>query len=190
MARTLVDIAASDSFMRAIGMIDNALRAPRAGEFRHSMGIRPLTREDLADALRGRPNARGLTKAKRAFDFGDGLSDSLGESISRVQFLMLGIPAPELQVPFYDEYGLIGYADFYWRYLDLIGEFDGWIKYKDRRYLRGQLPEEVFRAEKIREDRMRRFSSGFVRWDWATAFNRQLLLQRVAPFGLVPARTR
>jgi hypothetical protein len=101
---------------------------------------------------------------------------------------LLRFPAPQLQVPFYDEEGFIGYADFYWPELGLIGEFDGAVKYRDKVYLRGRLPEVVVIDEKRREDRMRRVSSSFARWDWATALDRRLLAQRLTPFGLMPSR--
>ena len=104
-----------------------------------------------------------------------------------MQFHALGFPAPELQVPFYDERGFIGCVDFYWRHLGLVGEFDGHVKYRNAVYLRGRLPEEVVIAEKQREDRIRRVTKGFVRWDWRTAMDRAALAERVRPFGLVAA---
>jgi hypothetical protein len=116
------------------------------------------------------------------------MSESPGESISRVQFHLLGFPPPELQVPFYDEQGLIGYADFYWPELDLVGEFDGDVKYLGETYRRGRLPEEVVKAEKDREDRMRRVVRAFDRWDWEVALDQRRLALRLRPHGLVAIR--
>jgi hypothetical protein len=179
-----VDIAMTSSFARAVGMADDAMRPPARGEYR--FGTDAVDRAALITMLDDRQQHRGATKARRALDFADGLSGSPGESVSRVNFHLVGIAPPLLQVPFYDSLGLIGYADFYWPNLDLIGEFDGRVKYRAQIYLRGRLPEEVVWAEKQREDRLRRVSSGLVRWGWDVATRPRALVERLAPYGLAP----
>jgi hypothetical protein len=150
--------------------------------------VAPLVKTDVIAALTESDLVFGTIRAERAIAFSDGSCDSPGESVSRVQFHLMGYPPPELQVPFFDEQGFIGYADFYWPELDLIGEFDGDVKYLGSTYRRGRLPEEVVLAEKRREDRMRRVVRSFVRWDWAVANNQAKLAARVAPHGLLPLR--
>ena len=141
--------------------------------------------EAVLDALTPYPSS---VRARKVIDFSTGKSGSLGESLSRVQFHALGIVPPELQVPFHDGDGLIGYADFYWPELDLIGEFDGEVKYRDKRYLRGTLPIDALIREKVREDRLRRVVRAFTRWGWSTALDSARLEQHLAPFGLMRSR--
>jgi hypothetical protein len=186
LARTVLDIAMTVPYARAVCMIDDALRPPEKGD--HRFGLVTLEKSELLALLGTRDRNRGAAKAARAVDFSTSLSGSIGESISRINFQLLRLPAPELQVPFFDEDGLIGYVDFYWPHLGLIGEFDGRVKYRGEYYLRGRLPEDVVWAEKLREDRLRRVSDGFVRWNWSIARDRARLQQRVAALGLLPQR--
>ncbi|MBX3098969.1 MAG: hypothetical protein KF761_05260 [Salinibacterium sp.] len=171
LARTLAEIACGPSFARAVGMLDDGLRQPVPGEFRS--GRTAPTREQVIGELESLGRIAGRARAARAIDFADPASGSLGETVSRVQMLALGIPLPEIQVPFYDRLGLIGITDFYWRELGLIGEFDGHSKYGDRRRFDTHLTaEEVLVAEKEREDRLRAVAGGIVRWGWRVAMNR------------------
>ena len=188
LARTVVDVSSRTNFTRAVCMVDAALRPPRKGEFRYTHGIAATSIERLCDLLASLAPFPGLARAKLAVAFGSPLSDSIGESISRVQMHLLGFPPPMLQVPFYDSEGLIGYVDFYWPEFGLIGEFDGRVKYGDKTYARGQLPEQVVWAEKLREDRLRRQVRSLARWDWEVANNQRLLSERLRSHGLPLAR--
>ena len=62
------------------------------------------------------------------------------------------------------------------------------MKYRDERYLRGRLPEDVVIAEKYREDRMRAAVRSFARWDWSVANDRARLAERLRPLGLMRLR--
>ena len=78
-----------------------------------------------------------------------------------------GLPAPDLQWDVRDSSGnLIGRCDFAWRGGQLLGEFDGQIKYG--RLLRPgeQAGDAVFR-EKRREDALRDTGARLIRWVWA-----------------------
>ena len=77
------------------------------------------------------------------------------ETFSRLAFIEGGLPEPILQQAFYDDDGLIGYADMWWPSLNVIGEADGLIKYATR--------ADVIK-EKLREDRLRARGPGVVRW--------------------------
>jgi hypothetical protein len=183
--RTLVDVACTTPFVRAVAMIDHALRPEREGEPRWSLGF-PLVEKaaprTLMDTLEP---YRGLVSARRAVDFADGGAGSPAESFGRVQFHALGLPPPELQVPFFDESGLIGYADFYWREIDLLGEVDGRSKYAaSRQFQRGITPDELLWQEKRREDRLRRVVRSVVRLDWEIISDRRALAARMAQGGL------
>ena len=183
--RTLVDIACTAPFVRAIAMIDHALRPEREGEPRWSLGIPLVGKTALQTQIDTLEPYRGLVSARRAVDFADGGAGSPAESFARVQFHALKLPPPELQVPFFDDVGLIGYADFYWRQLDLVGEVDGRSKYGADRHFQRDVPvEHLVWREKHREDRMRRVAKSFVRLDWETIADRLALAQRMAAHGL------
>jgi len=90
----------------------------------------------------------------------DGRSGSVGESRGRWLFHTLHLPCPELQHEVRDHRGeLIGIADWWWEEHNLLGEFDGAVKY-GRLLKPGQEPGDVVFAEKRREDRMREARDG------------------------------
>lgn len=152
--RTVVDLALSEPFPRAVVAADWAL----------AQGVRRAELAALLDALdAGRPRPR----AERVIAFADGRAGSPGESLSRALIHELGFPAPELQVPFRDRRGLIGIVDFYWPASALIGEFDGAVKYVDGAMLAGRSPADVLIAEKRREDRLRAKGPRVLRWVWS-----------------------
>ncbi len=93
------------------------------------------------------------------------------ESISRFHLCQEGLPEPDLQVPFYDADGLIGYVDMAWPGLKVIGEADGLGKYRSGQDLI---------AEKIREDRLRALGWIVVRWTWEEIFrNPRAVAERI-----------
>ena len=188
LARTVIDISCTTSFARAVCMVDDALRPPQEGDFRHALGIPAITPIELAAQIAQLAPYYGSARASRVIEFASGRSGSPGESLSRVNIHVLGFPAPQLQVPFSDDEGFIGYVDFYWPELDLIGEFDGEMKYRDPRYLRGRSTQQAVIDEKYREDRLRRVCRALARWDWMTAQNRDLLAARLSPHGLIRTR--
>jgi len=188
LARTVIDISCTTSFARAVGMADNALRPPDEGGFRHRIGIAPVTHLELTQLLTSLDPYYASARATRVLEFADGRSASLGESLSRVNIHFLGFPPPQLQVPFSDSDGFIGYVDFYWPELDLIGEFDGYVKYREARYLNGRSAADAVIDEKVREDRLRRVCRAFARWDWAVARDRLRLAERLGAHGLIRTR--
>ena len=188
LARTVVDVSARCDFARAVCMIDAALGAAERSTFRRVHGIAPASRERIDELVAGMAPFPGIARAKLAVAFGDPLSGSIGESLSRVQMHLLGFPPPMLQVPFRDAQGLIGVVDFFWPEYSLIGEFDGRVKYRDKTYARGRLPEEVVWAEKLREDRLRAQVRSLARWDWRVANDQRLLAERLRAHGLPLAR--
>jgi hypothetical protein len=111
--------------------------------------------------------APGVRRATRVLAFADGLSESVGESRSRVVLHRLGLPAPDLQPRILRTDGtVIGRCDFGWERFRTVGEFDGHIKYG--RLLRpGQEAGDVVFAEKRREDEIRDHEWEVARWTWA-----------------------
>lgn len=171
-ARTVVDLARTGSLPTAVAAADHALR--------HGLcGVMDLNRE--ADAVPRR--ARGRPLAALVAELADGDSMSAGESLSRVQMFLLGLPRPRLQVPHDDEVGPIGLVDFDWE--GVVGEFDGKVKY---RVPEGAGPEEaaeIVWREKRREDRLR-VGSRVARWTWDIALERSRLGQVLAAQGVRP----
>lgn len=179
--RTLIDVARTSPFDRAVTMIDYALRGlTAAGERTYK-----VERADVHTALHESGTLRGLGKAARALAFADGLSGSSAESFCRVQFMAIGLPPPVLQKEIFDERGSIGYVDFYWPELDLVVEYDGRGKYGEgRNFQRGISSERVLWEEKVREDRIRRVVRSFSRLINEAVGNRAALVQHLRPFGL------
>ena len=177
LARTLVDVAMTASFLVAVTMIDHALRTERVRELAaQERGIRlstALTKADLyAELATDLPGTR-RSKAERAIAFATDLSANPGETLSRVRICELGFEVPELQVCFPNIGGHTYWVDYYWRRIRKIGEFDGTLKYTRGTVLGDRDPAEVLLAEKAREDALRQHPGceSFDRWDWDTAIS-------------------
>jgi hypothetical protein len=82
------------------------------------------------------------------------LSESPGETRTRVLIHRLGFAPPVLQVRFVDEYGEM-FPDFFWPDVEVALEFDGKVKYTRGEFTGGD-PSGVVWREKLREDRLRR----------------------------------
>ena len=189
LARTIVDLSCTTAFVRAVTMADAALQEPRAAGIRAELGVPAVTQFQLLQALGSLLPYPGSARARLAIQFADGSSGSPGESFCRVQFHALGLPAPELQVEIFDEFGSIGFADFYWPHLGLVCEYDGRSKYGARRQFQRNISgEQVLWQEKVREDRMRRVVAGFARLTSEVVRDRHTLADYLRPYGLVPQR--
>jgi hypothetical protein len=161
--RTAIDVARTVSFERAVAILDAALR----------LGAEPSLLDEIATAAAGRKGAR---VAREALTFADGRSESVGESISRVRILQVGLPSPELQVEVFTPSGIwVARGDFGWRGKRVIGEFDGKVKYVGT-------PEEVANAvmrEKAREQAIRDAGWWVVRWSWKDLANPTSFRRRI-----------
>lgn len=174
LARTLIDVAASSSFLVAVTMIDHALRveSERANEARRAgRACSVLTKDELYEELVAVNPRRGAKQAERAIAFANPLAANPGESLSRVRIVELGFEVPELQVSFPNIDGNDYVVDFFWRRIRKIGEFDGMLKYTRGAVLGNRDPAEVVVAEKLREDALRRHVNSFGRWVWDTAIS-------------------
>jgi hypothetical protein len=170
--RTVLDLAATEPFPEAVVALDWALaRVPR---------------ERLHEVLEEWGPVYRRRRIEAALAFADGASGSAGESLSRVRIHEARLPAPVLQHAFFDARGLIGYVDFWWPDLGLIGEFDGLKKYREAELLAGRTPGQVVIDEKLREDRLRTATAHprVTRWTWATAFEPGALARHLAIAGL------
>ena len=150
--RSVVESACTTSFEVAVVSVDAALRQY------------DVSRDDVRHLLHAHEFWPGSATARAALRFGNRLSESVGESRLRVLLHEHGLPAPELQVEFYDSDGFVGRVDFHFPAYDTVVEFDGLLKYG------GGSPEVLIR-EKRREDRLRALGLMVVRTDWSD-FNR------------------
>lgn len=116
--RTVLDLGRTSGFVSAVIAADDALH-------------RVLTTPDvLAAALEGMHRTPGSRSAARVVAFADGRSESVGESRSRVLLAEARLPAPDLQVAVYaDDGDFLGRGDFGYREKQVLGEFDGRVKY-------------------------------------------------------------
>jgi hypothetical protein len=185
--RTLAEYVGQTSFTSAVVALDWAFRAATPDDPKPATD--PARILETADAL---GMVRGRRKLTRAVAFADPRSGSPGESASRVGMHVMGIPAPELQVEFRDSRGRIGYVDFWWKELGLIGEFDGLVKYTNQQFRKGRSIDEIVVAEKQREDRLRALPEvrGVVRWVWAEALTPHALGRVLVAAGLPSPRFR
>jgi hypothetical protein len=182
LARTVIDVARSTSFVQAVAIADAALRRTDVAVD----GVPPttLTRSDLLQELDRLPLSQGTAKGRGVVEFADGLADRPGESISRVHIAMARMTKPVLQAPLFGASGRLWHVDFWWPEFNLIGEFDGRAKYTDERYLRGRTSNQVLYEEKIREDDLRAAHHGFTRWPWEVAISMPRLRAHLIAAGL------
>lgn len=156
--RTIIDLGRSETFASAVVATDAAL---------HARLVHGAALEDGLARCSGWP---GAPAARRVVAFADGASESVGESRSRVAIHAAGLPAPRLQWEVRDAGRLLGRCDFGWPEHDVVGEFDGRVKYG--RLLRpGQDPGEAVFREKLREDELRAHGLTVVRWIWSELDN-------------------
>jgi hypothetical protein len=156
-ARTVVDIARTSSFMSAVVTADSALRAalnPEADCY--------VSREGLLAVCKACARWPGVQNARRAAEFADPRAESVLESCARVVFHEHELPPPELQV------AITGpdfryYADFYWSEYRVIAEPDGKIKYST--------PDRAIRQLK-RDQQLRDNGDKVVHFTWRELFSK------------------
>ncbi|MDO1486751.1 Uncharacterised protein [Rhodococcus rhodochrous] len=172
-ARTVVDIAATEPLEESVVLGDRALR-------------QGLTDIGLLQSALERMGAHpGRARASRAVGRMDDRSDSVGESRSRILMVDERLPIPLTQVDVLDAADRwLARVDFLWRDHGVIGEFDGRIKYR-RDGVATKDAEDVVYQEKLREDRLRQAGWVVVRWTWDELENPGALASKIrAAMGL------
>ncbi|WP_309712373.1 type IV toxin-antitoxin system AbiEi family antitoxin domain-containing protein [Pseudolysinimonas sp.] len=175
LARTVVDLAATEGFVAGVVAADWALRTGSS-------------RGELLEAVLRRSSAYGQVVARQSVAFADGTAENGGESVARAVIYQLGFEEPELQVVVRDRIGEMR-VDFRWRRSDgawVFGEFDGKQKYTRQEYNSGD-PAEVVWREKKREDRLRAIPGSCVRILWSHLANPVELIALLSDAG-VPRR--
>ncbi|GAB3920890.1 hypothetical protein GCM10011575_17180 [Microlunatus endophyticus] len=166
-ARTVVDLARTVPLAHGVAAGDRALR----------LGLELSALQAQLESAKGR---HGIDRARRAATLLDELSESPGESISRMVLHSANLPRPELQVQLLDRRGrFVARPDFLWREYGVVGEFDGKIKYQ--KLLRpGETVADVVLREKQREERMRELGLIVIRWVWDDLYHRpEELIERI-----------
>lgn len=109
-------------------------------------------------------------KARRAWEwalgFANPLSESPGESRSRVLIHGLGFVTPTLQRPLRLSDGSTVRVDFEWEADGVAGEFDGRIKFTEARRLSGEAESGVYWNQMRREEHIRDTGRKVARWSW------------------------
>jgi predicted transcriptional regulator of viral defense system len=147
-ARTVVDIARTSSFMSAVVTADSALR------------VDAVSKEAMLRVCDACPRWPGIHKARRVISFADQRSGSVLESRARVVFDEHGIEPPELQKTITGP-DFRYTVDFYWDKYRVIAETDGALKYADPRKARQQL---------LRDQKLRDANYKVVHFTWAEFF--------------------
>ncbi|MCG7285130.1 type IV toxin-antitoxin system AbiEi family antitoxin domain-containing protein [Cellulomonas sp. ACRRI] len=173
-AETLVSLARARDLVRAVPVVDHALRAGLA------------TREDLWAALADHAGGPGARRAALAVSLGDGASESVGESVSRVRIHLDGLEPPALQVRLAHRGDVVARVDFWWEAARVVGEFDGRKKYRVDGVPDGRAVEDRVWAEKQREDRLRDLGVRVVRWTWSDVRAPGVLARRLVAAGIRP----
>lgn len=166
LARTTLDTARMSDFESAVVVADAAFHRDPAA---HKLALEKL------DTMR---DWRGARNAGAVVEFADGRAESVGESLSRLRFREVGLPAPDLQRKIYAPNGaLVGIADFLFEEHWTIGEFDGKGKYL-RSWRPGEDAGDVVWREKQREDALRELGYEVVRLIWADLYRPWVIEQR------------
>lgn len=127
-----------------------------------------VDREDIQEAARVMAGWPGSARLQVTLRLAQPGAESVGES--RVRYLCWAhhLPKPVLQYEVVDEAGtVVGRTDFAWPEQELLGEFDGRVKYG--RFLRpGEAPADAVFREKVREDRIREITGWrMIRLSWS-----------------------
>ncbi len=160
-ARTVVDLAREQPFRNAVVLADSALR-------------RGLTsRDELDQVVRAAWTWPGIRDASRVVEFSDGRAQSAAESVARVLFATVGLPAPLLQAVISDRDGIAGQVDFLFREERTIVEIDGKAKYREQ--------EDALFLEKKRQDRLEDLGYRVVRLTWREIVHEpEMVLRKIA----------
>jgi very-short-patch-repair endonuclease len=154
-ARTVLDVVRETDFREGLVLAESAL----------NRGL--TTVPELRAVHDFCADWSGARAAGRVVSFASPLSESPGESLSRIVFADGGLPVPLQQQEIYDDAGLIGRVDFLWKKQRTVGEFDGKVK-----YLGPDADSMTLYAEKRREDRLREAGFEVVRFSWSDIVDR------------------
>lgn len=180
-AQAVVDCARIHPFREALAIADSALHKGLAGS------------GDLEAVLAVQPGRRGNRAARRVVAVASPLPESGGESIVRALMMELGLPEPELQAPVEDSErpGRVWRVDFLLRPeggAPVAFELDGLEKYRNIAMTRGEGAVSLMARERQREASITAHGIRVLRMGFRDASNPDLLLKKLARYGIVPVR--
>lgn len=111
----------------------------------------------LAEASHGTNGRNGASVMRRALELVNPASESVLESISRVNMVRGRLLVPECGQPVRGDDGNVYWCDFLWRHQRVIGEADGLSKYTGT---------DDLRREKIRQEALANAGWTVIRWNW------------------------
>jgi hypothetical protein len=115
--------------MRVTTPVSSAI--PTLDALLNATGVKP---EDVLDLATRWPRVRGLRQLRRILDFVDGGAESPRETEVRLLLVQAGLPRPQTQIRFHDEYGeVIIRLDMGWREWRVAVEYDGIQHWADAR---------------------------------------------------------
>ncbi|MBS9532829.1 DUF559 domain-containing protein [Mycobacterium sp. M1] len=120
-ARTAFDIGCTLPSSQAVPILDALVRATGVAV------------DDVAALADVKPGARGVRRLQSMLPLIDGGAESPPESRLRLLLVRAGLPAPETQIQFFDEYGRAFIrVDMGWRQWKVAVEYDGAQHWSDR----------------------------------------------------------
>ncbi|WP_425862118.1 type IV toxin-antitoxin system AbiEi family antitoxin domain-containing protein [Arthrobacter sp. TWP1-1] len=161
LAHTVLECSMSAPFEQAVIIGDSALNSG-------------LTMEALRELLESSAGRRGVKKARMAVEGLNGLSESAGETRTRLIVAELPIEQPELQITISTRGGAYR-VDFAWPGIRLILEFDGDTKYFDY----GVTTEQALINERVRENALIEEGWRFIRVKWSDLNAPEMLKARI-----------
>ncbi|MCW2561413.1 MAG: hypothetical protein JWP55_5377 [Mycobacterium sp.] len=121
-ARTGFDLGRTLGQDRAVPIVDALMAATR---------VKPADLIAIAD---GQPGLRGVRRLRATAELCDGGAESPQESRVRLILVKAGLPTPETQIAFRDEYGHVFIrVDMGWRQWKVAVEYDGVQHWSDRK---------------------------------------------------------
>lgn len=121
-ARTAFDIGRRLRTHEAVPLLDALMNAT---------GLKPAGILAIADA---NPGVRGVRRLRAALKLADGGAESPRETTLRLLLVSAGLPPPETQIEFYDDYGdAMIRVDMGWRRWKVAVEYDGVQHWADGR---------------------------------------------------------
>lgn len=181
LARTVIDLARTASPELGLGCADAALKqvAERDGDWK------AWRRETLLECEKS-AGGRGMVRARHVLSLAEPSADSVFESVSRLYLGLLGFEV-QTQVRVRGPNGNFYITDFELVECGVFGEVDGRVKYTDAAMTRGQSAEQVFFAEKQREDWIRGTTGNrIIRWGAKELVSLEVFAKFLRSCGLRP----
>jgi hypothetical protein len=166
LARTAIDYSLTLRIEQAVAVLDACIRRV-VGAMDTDRDIRRavLDTKSVASALAALQIAAmgsewrdGAAVLRKALTLINPASESVLESMSRVNMKRGRLPEPECGQPVRGADGHLYWCDFLWRRQRVIGEADGMSKY---------LSLDDLRREKIRQEALANAGWTVIRWNWA-----------------------